>query len=152
MKTLRNIPKLCYSTIQQKGGLDRGTKMLRSYSAKAAFQNKHLAVFSNILDIVSLNAYIISNNAVIQDLSRRTFLLWLWETLSGAEWQRRNKSGSRFEAVVNQSGATDLQGNRLPFCGQCQENKTSVRCSKLKIYVCVTYSHHVCLSCLSESQ
>ena len=51
--------------------------MLRSYSAKAAFQNKHLAVFSNILDIVSLNAYVISNNAVIQDLSRRTFLLWL---------------------------------------------------------------------------
>ena len=63
-----------------KGRFDTTNEMLRSYSTKASSRKWPLAAFFNLLDIASLNTYIIYENISLSNENRRQFLIKLGES------------------------------------------------------------------------
>ena len=51
-----------------KGGVDTAKEMLRCYSTKAASRRWPLAAFFNLLDVISLKAFVIALDIGIVDL------------------------------------------------------------------------------------
>ena len=64
-----------------KGGVYTADEMLRCYCTKAASRRWQLAAFSNLLDIISLNAFVIAKDIGMMQSNRRSFLISLGEQL-----------------------------------------------------------------------
>ena len=60
-----------------KGGVDTAGEMLRCYSTKAASRHWPLAAFFNLLDIISLNAFVIAKDIGMMQSYTRSFLISL---------------------------------------------------------------------------
>lgn len=57
--------------------------MARKYSVKSGSRRWPLQIFFNILDLASINAWILYNETTGENLSRKDFLFQLAEELSG---------------------------------------------------------------------
>ena len=68
-----------------KEGVDTADEMLCTYSTKAASQRWPLTAFFNLVDITTLDTYIICADISISTCSRRDFLIKLGESLCSAE-------------------------------------------------------------------
>ena len=71
-------PKAILDNNKNKGGVDTADEMLRSCSTKASSRRWPLAAFFNLLDIVSLNTYVICKDITLFAQNRRQFLI-NWE-------------------------------------------------------------------------
>ena len=61
-----------------KSRVDTADDMLRCYGTKAASRRWQLAAFFNLLDIISLNAFVIAKDICLMKTNRRSFLI-SWE-------------------------------------------------------------------------
>ena len=84
-------PKAILDYNKNKGGVDTADEMLRSYSSKASSRRWPLAAFFNLLDIVSLNTYLICKDITLSAQNRRQFLIKLGKELCASERSRRHE-------------------------------------------------------------
>ena len=131
-----------------KGGVDTADEMLRAYSTKAASRRWPLAAFFNLLDIVTLDAYVICKDVQITIKKRRDFIIELGEKLCLAEKNRRRTVPQVFHLKRTREHAEEeLPLNKRTKCKICQSNKTRVQCSNCSKFVCGTCITPVCKSC-----
>ena len=78
-----------------KGGVDTTDEMPRCYSTKAASRQWLLAAFFNLLDIISLNTFVIAKDIGMMQNNRRSFPKSLGKQLCNKERQRRLVSSKR---------------------------------------------------------
>ena len=71
--------------------MDTADQMLKYYTARAATWRWPLNVFGNLIDIVCLNAFIISKQLGITDTSRREFLIELAAKLTNKAMMARGE-------------------------------------------------------------
>ena len=71
-----------------KGGVDTADEMLRCCSTKAASRRWPLVAIFNLLDIISLNAFVIAKDIGMMQSNTRSFLISLGEQLCDKERQR----------------------------------------------------------------
>ena len=72
-------PKAILYYNSTKGGVDIADEMLRCCSTKAASQRWPFAAFFNLLDIISLNTFVIAKDIGMLPSNRRSFLISLGE-------------------------------------------------------------------------
>ena len=84
-------PKAILDYNKNKDEVDTTDEMLRSYSTKASSRRLPLAAFFNMLDIVSLNTYVISKDITLSAQNRRQFLIKLGKELCTSERSRGMK-------------------------------------------------------------
>ena len=84
-------PKVILDYNNKKGGVDTADEMLRSYSTKASSRRWTLAAFFNLVNIVSLNTYIIHGNISLSGQNRRQFSIKLGEELCASERSGRHE-------------------------------------------------------------
>ena len=84
-------PKAILDYNKNKDRVDTADEMLRSYSTKASSKRWPLAAFFNLLDIVSLNTYVICKDITLSALNRRQFLIKLGEEFCASERSRRHE-------------------------------------------------------------
>ena len=84
-------PKSILDNNKNKGGVDTADEMLWSYSTKASSRRWPLAAFFNLLDIVSLNTYVICKDITLFAQNRCQFLIKLGKELCASERRRRNE-------------------------------------------------------------
>jgi len=110
-----------------------------------------LAVFFNLLDIISLNTFLFDKDIGMYQRSRRDFLLRLGEEL--CEKERRRQSVTPRGVQFTQDSSIErvdvaLAAGKRTTCRSCQKNKTREQCCNCKKYVHGTCAKHACQSCL----
>ena len=134
-------PKAILDYNKNKGGVDTADKMLLSYSTKASSRRWPLAAFFNLLDIVSLNTYVICKDITLFAQNRRQFLFKLGEELCASERRSRSEMPHllRLKRVRNRVDE-DLLPNKRTKCRICNFNKTQTKCGNYSPNVCGTCS------------
>ena len=84
-------PKAILDYNKNKGLVDTADEMLRSYSTKVSSRRWPLVAFFNLLNIVSLNTYVICKDITLFAQNRRQFLIKLGEALCASDRRRRNE-------------------------------------------------------------
>ena len=146
-------PKAILDYNKNKGGVDTANEMLRSYSSKASSRRWPLAAFFNLLDIVSLNMYLICKDITLSAQNRRQFLIKLGEELCASERSRRHEMPHllRFKPIRDRADE-DLPPTKRTKCSICNSNKTRTKCGNCSRYVCGTCSTPMCKDCINLEQ
>ena len=104
-----------------------------------------LAAFFNLLDIVSLNTYVICKDITLFAQNRRQFLIKLGEQLCASERRRRNEMPHLLRLKRVCDGVDeDLPPNKKTKCRICNSNKTRTKCENYSRNVCGTCSTPMC--------
>ena len=133
-----------------KGGVDTADEMFRCYSTKASSRRWPLAAFSNLLDIISLNAFVIAKDIGMMQSNKRSFLISLGEQLCDKKRQRRLVSSKRMQLAQEPTSSrveATLTDRKRTTCKLCQKNKTRQQCCKCTKYVCGSCAKLVCRAC-----
>ena len=147
-----NNPKQKPDTVlhynKSKIGVDMLDKMVRQYSVKAASRRWPIHVFSNILDISLLNAWVIYRGVTSESISRREFIQKVVESLiekCSNEIKRTNN------ALAAGAGADDVlpkKKERLTCVTKlCKRNRTQNKCRKCNQPLCGKCAVSVCPTC-----
>ena len=146
-------PKAILDYNKNKGGVDTADEMLRSYSSKASSRRWPLAAFFNLLDIVSLNTYLICKDITLSAQNRRQFLIKLGEELWASERSRQHEMPHllRFKRIRDRADE-DLPPTKRTKCSICNSNKTRTKCGNCSRYVCGTCSTPMCKDCINLEQ
>ena len=133
-----------------KDGVDTADEMLRSYSTKASSRRWPLAAFFNLLDVESLNTYIIYKDISLSGQSRRQFLMKLGEELCASKRSCRHEMPNllRLKRICDR-GDEDLSPNKRTKRRICNSNKTGTNCGNRSCYVCGTCSTPMCKECIT---
>ena len=128
---------LDYNSKNNNGEVDTSDEILRSYSTKASFKAWPLAVFFNLLNIVSLNTRIIYKDISLSGQNRHQFSIKLGEELCASERGRRHEMSHllRLKRVCDRSDE-DIPPNKRTKCRICNSNKTCTNCGNGSPYVC----------------
>ena len=89
----KNKPDVILFYNKNKVGVDVVDQMVREYSTHSASRRWSVAVWCNILNIATLNAWILCKKATGKTISRKNFILQLIEELR-AQYVRRNTEES----------------------------------------------------------
>ena len=109
-----------------------------------------LAAFFNLLDIVSLNTYVIYQDITLFAQNRRPFLIKLVKELCASEWRRRNEMPHLLRLKRVRDGVDeDLPPNKKTKCRICNSNKTRTKCGNCSRYVYGTCSTPMCKECIN---
>ena len=90
-------PEAILHHISTKGDVDNADEMLRCYSTKATSRRWPLAAFFDLLDIISLNTFVIDKDIGMMQSNRRSFLISFGEQLCDKERQRRLVTSKRMQ-------------------------------------------------------
>ena len=135
---------------KNKVGVDVVDQMVRQHSTRCATRRWPVGVWSNVLDLAALNAWILYKKSTSSKISRKKFILQLVEELRCCYVQslQTRRSPEETAELENNSPATKKRkkrhGNRcnnvtiticrtckMPTCGKCAVDQT-----KLVIVVC----------------
>lgn len=141
-----------------KGAVDNADKLTREYTCSRRTSRWPLRLFMNMLDIATLNSYIIWihqnpswNRGKMR--ARRQYLLDLGKSLALPNMQRRLETNTNLQKPVIRALAacgvcknkeipplatptTDRKRARCYICPRKDDNKTTLRCSKCQKFIC----------------
>ena len=130
-------PKAILNYNHNKGEVGTADEMLPSYSTKALCWSWPLVAFFNLLDIVSLNTYIICEDIFLSSQNRRQFSIKLEEKLCALERSRRHETPHLLRLKrVRDGGGEDLPPHKRTKCRICDSNKTRTKCVNCSRCVC----------------
>ena len=142
-------PEICLFYNQTKGGVDSTDQMVRYYSSKVQTRRWPLACFFNLLDMICLNAFVISKSLGIFSGPRREFLIQLAEVLCKPHMLLRQPKQPRIKEIISGYHPEELQAHesRRTTCRSCHKNKTKSVCVCCKQFTCGSCSTNVCKTC-----
>ena len=127
-----------------KFGVDIVDQMAKKYSTKCSTRRWPVAVFANVLDLTSINAWILYSRVCEQKISRRNFILSLVKEMCHSEDQA---------STSNQFAESQRRGEKRKKCQIMCKNKTSTFCSRCKKCVCGSCTAEkrfftICVNCI----
>ena len=134
-----------------KGGVDTADKMLRTYSTKRMTRRWPVAVFSNMLDISALDAYIVwillnpQWNAKRRH-KRRLFLYQLGKELAGIQ---DDTAPAQPDIVVDEP---PKKRARCSLCPRGDDRKTPTQCAKCGKASCKRHAKTLCTECFGQCE
>ncbi|XP_054834881.1 piggyBac transposable element-derived protein 4-like isoform X1 [Eublepharis macularius] len=152
----RSKPEVIMYYNKTKGGVDVCGKMVSTFTSKHMVHRWPMVVFSNILDIACLNAYIVwmENNPgwAEKKSQRRLFLIELGLELIKPWIQARN---IEHLPLGTRQAATELLGitasakkrGRCHLCERKKDCKTQKKCTRCGCFVCVQHAALLCNAC-----
>uniref|UniRef100_UPI00358F4BCF piggyBac transposable element-derived protein 4-like n=1 Tax=Myxine glutinosa TaxID=7769 RepID=UPI00358F4BCF len=168
--SIKNQPEIITYYNSTKGGVDVMDQMVHNYSCKRQTKRWPLVLWYNILDVASLNAYVLytsqhpeCNPGLMH--KRRLFLKELVLELVTPQMQSRLDDNPRLPRNiitslevfgVTQPSARSTGGHeqgppkrrRCFYCSSSKDRKSNVMCKKCEQHVCKEHSHVVCEKCL----
>jgi len=151
---INSKPEVLHFYNKNKCGVDVMDQMTRLYTTKAASRRWPVAVWSNILDIAAINAWVIFKKCTGVEISRRDFIFQLVRELtcqtevvreltavphSSHQDSCQHKEVARKRKHCSQSNCTNT-GNIV--CSKCDR----IACGKC-LTVCDKFTFAVCSSC-----
>jgi hypothetical protein len=142
-------PEMILEYNATKGGVDTADKMLRTYSTKRMTRRWPVAVFSNMLDISALDAYIVwilLNPEWKENRShkRRLFLHKLGKELAGTQKETAPAEDSQPEMVADEP---QKKRGRCSLCPRADDKKTPIHCAKCGKGACKKHAKTLCIEC-----
>lgn len=143
--TQKRKPAIINFYNHHKVGVDVFDQMARQYSTLCASFRWPLAVWSNILDISAINAWIVYKEATKTSPSRRAFILELIKELTGIACEKRASPSASGDArlFVSPSKRKKCQQSK---CRNCTSSLCQV-CKKLTCGNCATDKKVVLVVC-----
>ncbi|XP_049440208.1 uncharacterized protein LOC125893527 isoform X1 [Epinephelus fuscoguttatus] len=144
-------PETVHYYNRTKVGVDMLDKMLRRYSARAATRRWPVAVFYNVLDIATLNAWVLYRRCVVANTTRRHFILELCKQLR-SEHVSASRLSTRAHAAMS-SPLPTIPEQRRRNCTvkrKCTKNKTTktcMMCFRAVCGQCTVKVYSVCADC-----
>ena len=144
-------PNMILDYNSTKGGVDTLDQMVRQYSCKRKTRRWPLALFMNILDIASYNAYVLflsihpsyKNNAPNR---RRQFIIEMGKQLI-AEYTCRLRPTN--EPMMHESTQQLLSPRRrCRYCPYARHRKSTMSCSVCRNPICKEHGNLICLQCI----
>ena len=109
-----------------------------------------MSAFFNLLDIVSLNTYVICKDIALSAQNRRQSLIKLGEELCSSERSRRLEMLHLLRLKRVRDGADkNIPPSKRTKCRICNSNKTCTNCGKWSRYVCGVCSKPMCKECIN---
>jgi hypothetical protein len=155
--TVENVGKKVPETIKfynaTKYGVDVLDQMAKKYSVKAGSRRWPVQVFYNVLDLASINSWILYKAVTGQKISRRHFILQLVDQLRDPFCSQRNP-------VPPLEGSSEVDHcsarKKCQIKENCSGNKTTNKCDGCKFLVCGSCTAEIqkrliCVEC-SKSQ
>jgi hypothetical protein len=128
----KKLPETVQFYNKTKGGVDILDQMARRYSIRAAARRWFVHVFYNILDLASINAWIIYRDVTGEELIRHAFLHQLTEELRKVYKEKR-------ESMVPKHNEEEQSQDKRKACkrhqcqvGMCKRNKSTNQQKDLK--------------------
>ncbi|KAJ8277134.1 hypothetical protein GJAV_G00071830 [Gymnothorax javanicus] len=143
----KRMPETILLYNSTKVAVDVLDQMARLYSVKGATRRWPVAVFSNMLDLATVNAHVLYKGCTGENISRRSFILELAKELRADLMAAKQPTLTRIPEAEQQP---------LPKKRQCQVNTgckknmtwyTCAKCSKPTCGKCAVKVSHVCHSC-----
>lgn len=144
----KNKPAVIKTYNETKAGVDKADQMARNYSVKRKTRRWPMAVFSNMVDISALNAFIIylqlfPNELGTKSSKRRRFLMKLGMELGGVITDET-------DVEVQAGPSTQMKSQKKKRCFVCpakKDRKTKTVCEKCLKNICKEHSAVVCCRC-----
>ena len=155
----------------KKVGVDAVDQMARGYNVKAPTRRWPVCVFYNIINLATINSWILYYSINNSNISRKYFILKLVEEIKALTPSRRNilspstpvqspqvKRRHASDSQVQSTNKELFPSNASPIRKafqirrNCTTNKTSDKCSNCKLWCCSTcaftkYSVVICTKC-----
>lgn len=130
-----------------KGGVDCIDERVGTYTGRYKTRRWHVRVFSNLIDIVAFNSYILycdvfPNYHKNLNHRRRMFLLDLGMSLSESYRKKRTEP----QVTHSLSSSSALRG-RCQLCARANDKKTQTKCVKCDKFICRDHSRFTCSNC-----
>ncbi|CAM4635701.1 unnamed protein product [Leuciscus chuanchicus] len=149
-----------------KGGVDNLDKMVASYSCKRKTNRWPMVVFSTILDVSAINAFVVWREVNPSwergnNFKRRLFLEELGKALVSPHMERRKSLPHAPASVAvlkrkqdssNSPGpSTEPPSSKRKRCQVCplaKDSKTDKQCANCKRAICVAHTVYLCQMCV----
>ena len=147
-KTGKCLPETIQFYNTTKYGVDMTDQMARKYSVKSKSNRWPVHVFFNILDLASINAWILYKETTGEKISRQDFLFQLAEELANDDAEIKKPdtgTSSNSKAISDNRKTCQIR--------YCNKNKATNVCSQCNKYVCGKCSMErpsICKNCCVE--
>ena len=138
-----------------KCGVDVADQMARQYSVKAGTRRWPVAKFYNILDLASINAFVLYKKKTGDSISRRDFIFKLACELREDYIAERSSRRIAPAQGLSTAGKKSVKRKQCQVAVNCKQNKTSNCCHKCNSTVCgncTANSFVECVICAMEMQ
>ena len=128
--------------------------MTRLYSTKSGSRRWTIQIFFNILDIASVNSWVLFKEVNGSNISRRKYIYKLVQDLC-SNLTRQNCSTKRNISGYYNTGTASkvMKRETCEIKLQCNRNRSTDTCAKCNKYVCgkcATIKKIYCMSCCTE--
>lgn len=167
---MKKKPSIILDYNKTKGGVDTVDKKIASYTCRRKTNRWPVVVFTNILDISVINAFVLFNSVCPEwnnkkHHRRRLFIQSLGEALIKPHMKKRvhlprstgarniitNLCSSNAELSNTPGSSTEVTGaQKRGRCGSCQNsyNRHTSKCTICKKFICKAHTRNVCYQCM----
>jgi hypothetical protein len=131
-----------------KGGVDTSDQMLRTYTCKRMTRRWPIAIFSNMLDISALNAYIIWTLINPDWNARKTHKRRIFIEELGKELVRPRVDPA--EPEDRALAGPSKKRARCSLCPRSEDRKTNIWCSECGGAACKIHAKTLCMTCSTK--
>ncbi|XP_018534114.1 uncharacterized protein LOC108884606 isoform X1 [Lates calcarifer] len=145
---LKRKPEMKTYHNQTKTGVDILYQMAHQYTVKDGTRRWPVAAFYNVLDFAAMNAWVLYQSCMNENIPRRDFILQLAQELR-AEWMA-SREPPRLDVPLKYA-AEDRKRMTCMVKAQCKQNKTYCKCLKCGVAVCgkcTVKVMYVCARCV----
>lgn len=169
----KSIPEIVNDYNATKGGVDTMDEMLKAYRSYKRSARYTVVLFSDMIDICALNAYVCylwhhqEWNSTRTD-KRRQFLMDLSMDLIRTEVRRRDTIGLQssilsamssvlgepVEVAAAREATAATEKSRCHLCCRTKDRKTARKCMECERFVCAEHSnrYYICDSCADRHE